>query len=194
MPDDEPLPSDDDARNGSRDWPHAPPHRLADAGVYFVTARCAQQRHLLGTPERRDWFLLTLFALSEKYGWRLEAWAVLSNHYHLVAESPADGAESLGKFARHLHGTATHELNRLDRTPGRTRLWHNYRETHLTLPRGYFARLNYVHNNAAHHRLVAHGAQWKWCSAAAFESTVTPAWAKTVYSFKFDQIATADGE
>ena len=71
MPEDEPLPSDEDARCGSRDWPHAPPHRLAEAGVYFVTARCTEQRHLLHTPERRDWFLCTLFALSEKYGWPL---------------------------------------------------------------------------------------------------------------------------
>ena len=191
---DAPLPTDDEARCGSRDWPHAPPHRLADAGVYFVTARCAEQRHLLHTPERRDFFLHALFDLSEKYGWTLEAWAVLANHYHLVAQSPASGAHSLAKFLQHLHSAATKEVNRLDATPGRTRLWHNYRETHLTLPRAYLARLSYVHGNAVHHRLVAAAAQWKWCSAAAFERLVTPAWVKTVYSFRYDQIAKADGE
>ena len=186
------VPSDDEARAGTRDWPHAPPHRLANAGVYFVTARCAERRHLLHTPERRDFFQSELLRLATQYAWKLEAWAVLSNHYHLVAHSPATGAETLGPFLQHIHSAATKELNRQDGTPGRTRLWQNFRETHLTLPRGYLARLNYVHNNAAHHRLVAHGWQWPWCSAKAFEEAVTPAWAKTVYSFKFDEIAALD--
>jgi putative transposase len=119
---------------------------------------------------------------------------VLSNHYHLVAHSPPGSAVSLGEFIQHLHSATTREVNRLDRAPGRTRLWHNYRETHLTLLRGYLARLNYTHNNAVHHGLVAEGAQWKWCSAGAFEQEVTGAWAKTVYSFKYDQIAAEDGE
>ena len=160
--------------------------------MYFVTARCAERRHLLHSPERRDWFMARLHELAAHYGWTLEAWAVLSNHYHLVAHSPADSAKSLGTFLQHLHSAMTKERNRQDDTPGRTRLWHNFRETHLTLPRGYLARLHYVHNNAAHHRLVAHGWQWKWCSAAKFAAAVTPAWAKTVYSFKYDQIAAAD--
>lgn len=188
------LPSDDESRDGTRDWPHAPPHRLENSGVYYVTARCADRRHLLHIPERRDFFQQSLFDLAKQYGWKLEAWAVLSNHYHLVAHSPVEGGGSLRKFLQHLHSAATKESNRLDSTPGRNRLWQNYRDTHLTLPRGYLARLNYVHNNAAHHRLVAHGWQWPWCSAAAFEKAVTPAWSKTVYSFKYDEIAEADGD
>ena len=192
MNDEPALPTDDESRRGTRDWPHAPPHRLEAAGVFVVTARCAERRHLLHTAERRDFFQATLFTLAQKDGWTLGAWAVLANHYHLVAHSPAEGAKSLGPFLQHLHSAFTKEANRLDGTPGRSRLWQNFRDTHLTLPRGYLARLSYVHNNAAHHRLVAHGWQWPWCSAAAFEKAVTPAWAETVYSFKFDEIADAD--
>ena len=197
MPDDNQeasLPSDAASRAGTRDWPHAPPHRLAEAGVYFVTARAAEGRELLHSAERRDWFVAAIIDLAKQYEWTLEAWCVLSNHYHLVAHSPPTGGETLGRFLQHLHSVTTKEVNRLDRTPGRNRLWHNFRETHLTLQRGYLARLNYTHNNAAHHGLVAEGWQWKWCSAEAFEQAVTPAWANTVKSFKFDQIARADGE
>jgi len=188
------LPSDDESAKGTRHWPHAPPHRLAAAGVYFVTARAAEQRRLLHTPERRDWFQRTLFALTEEKGWRLEAWAVLSNHYHFVAHSPDGGAQSLGPLLQKLHSLATKELNRLDATPGRARLWQNFRETHLTYQRSYLARLNYAHQNAVHHRLVAAGSDWKWCSAAAFQREATPAWVKTIASFKFDEIARDDGE
>ena len=188
------LPSEDDSMKGTRDWPHAPPHRLSEAGVYFVTARTAEQRHLFHTPERRDWFLRTLFHLTEEKRWRLEAWAVLSNHYHFVAHSPDGGAESLGPMLQKLHSFATKEANRLDGTPGRTRLWHNFRETHVTFQRSYLARLNYVHQNAVHHGLVAVASDWKWCSAAAFEREATAAWVKTIGSFKFDEIARDDGE
>ena len=190
----EPLPTDDECAKGTRDWPHAPPHRLADAGVYFVTARAAEQRFLLATPELRDWFQELFFAVLEAHGWQLEAWAILSNHYHLVAHSPEGDATSLSPMLQQLHSRTTKELNRRDSTPGRTRLWQNFRETHLTHPRSYLARLHYVHQNAVHHGLVPVGSQWKWCSAQAFKEAATPAWVKTIASFKYDQIAANDGE
>jgi len=197
MPDDMSLPDEAVSLRGTRDWPHAPPHRLGEAGVYFVTARAVRQRHLLDTTEMRDWFQAQLFALAKHYGWTLEAWAILSNHYHLVAHSPPQergAAVSLRTFLQHLHSVTTKECNRRDGTPGRTRLWHNYRDTHLTLQRGYLARLNYVHQNAVHHGLVAQALQWKWCSAMEFKLAVSPAWVQTVASFAFDEIAQADGE
>ncbi len=197
MSEEQALPSDEESLAGTRDWPHAPPHRLREAGVYFVTSRAAGGRHWLDTEARRDWFQNLLFCLAAEEGWRLEAWAVLSNHYHLVAHSPrseAGGSTGLSRLVRKLHSLATKELNRQDGTPGRSRLWQNFRDTQLTLQRGYLARLHYVHQNAVHHGLVAHGSQWKWCSAQAFKNSVTPAWLKTITRFKFDAIAREDGE
>lgn len=190
------LPDDAASQAGTRDWPHAPPHRLKEAGVFFVTARAAHQHNLLSTAELRDWFQDSLFALAQHYGWTLEAWAILSNLYHFVAHSPPSGrrADSLSAFLQHLHSSATRELNGRNATPGRTRLWHNFRDTHLTLQRGYLARLNYVHQNAVHHRLVGVASHWKWCSASAFKCSVTPAWLRTIASFKYDEIAKTDGE
>jgi putative transposase len=69
------------------DWPHAPPHRLKSAGVYFVTARAAGARHLLAEDEMKDWFQETLFTLVKKFGWKLEAWAIFSNHYHFILKT-----------------------------------------------------------------------------------------------------------
>jgi putative transposase len=93
-----------------------------------------------------------------------------------------------------LHSLTTKEINRREGQSGRTRLWQNYRETHLTYQRSYLARLNYVHHNAVHHRLVTLGTMWKWCSAAAFAEAVTPAWFQTITSFKYDEIARVDGD
>jgi putative transposase len=192
----DPLPSDQESAKGTQDWPHAPPHRLGTAGIYFVTARARDQRHLLSSDTMKDWFLQCLLELANDFGWRLEAWAVLSNHYHLIGHSPeeARNAESLGPMVQKLHSLTTKELNRREGTPGRTRLWQNFRETHLTFQRSYLARLHYVHQNAVHHGLVTRGSDWKWCSARAFKEAVSPAWVKTISSFKYDQIAQEDGE
>jgi REP-associated tyrosine transposase len=185
------LPTDADSAKGTCDWPHAPPHRLQSAGVYFLTARAAERRHLLAADEMKDWFQDKLLELAQEFGWKLEAWAILSNHYHFVGHiaSQADDATSLGKMVQKLHSLTTKELNRRENKPGRTRLWQNFRETHLTYQRSYLARLNYVHQNAVHHKLVTVGSDWKWCSAKAFEKAVTPAWFKTITSFKYDAIA-----
>lgn len=196
MDDDPLLPKENESAHGTRDWPHAPPHRLQEAGVYFLTARTAERRHLLAANDMKDWFQDSLFALTEEFGWTLEAWAILSNHYHLIGHSPEsqDSAESLRAMVRKLHSLTTKELNRRDGQPGRTRLWHNFRETHITHQRSYLARLHYVHQNAVHHGLVTVGSDWKWCSARAFKAAVTPAWVKTISTFKYDQIAANDGD
>ncbi len=188
------LPTDDETAKGSLDWPHAPPHRLSEAGVYFVTARTHDQIQWLHTPERRDWFQQMLFERFSEKNWRLEAWAVLSNHYHVVAHSPQGNAETLGPLLQKLHSLSTKRLNLEDTTPGRTRLWQNFRETHLTYQRSYLARLNYVHQNPKHHGLVPVASDWKWCSAATFKRSVTPAWVKTIASFHYEEIAKEDGD
>jgi putative transposase len=97
-------------------------------------------------------------------------------------------------MVRKLHSLATKEMNLRDGTPGRRRLWQNFRETHLTHQRSYLARLHYVHQNAVHHKLVAVGSNWKWCSAAALKKAVSPAWVKTIASFAYDEIAEKDGD
>jgi putative transposase len=187
------LPTDE-ACKGTQNWPHAPPHRLLSAGVYFLTARTAGRRHLLADDALKDWFQDTLFQLTRDTGWQLEAWCILSNHYHLVAHSPEDGGSTLGSVIQRLHSFTTKEMNRRDLTAGRTRLWQNFRETLLDQQASYMARLHYVHQNAVHHRLVKTGSEWKWCSALAFKKTVTPAWVRTVASFKYNRIAKLDDD
>ena len=190
------LPDDEKCAKGTQHWPHAPPHRLSLRGVYFVTARCAEGRHLLAEDEMKDWFQEALFTIANEFGWTLEAWAILSNHYHLIGHSPQGpcGAESLRDMIRKLHSLTTRELNRRENQIGRTRLWQNFRETCLTHQRSYLARLHYVHQNAVHHKLVAVGSDWKWCSAAEFKKAVTPAWLKTITSFQYDEIAAKDND
>jgi len=174
-------------------WPHAPTHRLSDRATYFVTASTHGKFHHFRTDKRLGVLHRGLLAVTEQFGWRLEAWAVFSNHYHFVAHSPQDAADasSLSDMLSILHVKTAEWINKLDSTAGR-RIWFNFWDTKLTHQRSYLARLNYVHQNAVKHRLVPLACQYPWCSAAWFERTATPAMVKSIYRFKTDRVSVAD--
>ena len=172
------------------DWPHAPVHRLSEAGAYMVTAGTYQKVHHLRKAKRLDLVHDTLLATAEEFGWLLQAWAVMSNHYHFVAMSPPDPG-SLRDFISKLHGQTARQLNELDGTSGR-RVWYQFFDSHITYQRSYLARLKYVHENPVHHGLVAAACNYRWCSAAWFEREASTAFQKTVASFKVDRISVFD--
>ena len=70
-----------------KDWPHAPMHRLSEYGTYIVTAGTYQKQHWFRGADRLDLLESTLLRVMKKFGWRLEAWAAFSNHYHFVAHA-----------------------------------------------------------------------------------------------------------
>jgi putative transposase len=174
-------------------WPHAPPHWLAGKGTYFVTAGTYLKQHYFRTAKRLRFLNQLLFAKADQFGWSLEAWALFSNHYHLVARSPSQAADasSLQLMLAELHGASSHWVNSQDSVTGR-KVWHNYRETQLTYQRSYLARLHYVHQNPVKHGLVVTANQYRWCSAAWFERVATQAQQKTIYGMKIDRLNVED--
>jgi putative transposase len=178
------------SRMPPKDWPHAPIHRLADNAVYFVTGATLYKRRFYDTPEKRDLLERLLLSMSKKFSWLLEAWAVFANHYHVVARGNPN-SQNLGEFLHDLHGVSSRELNKLDGIEGR-HVWHNFWDTRLTIQYSYLARLNYVHQNAVKHKLVAVANQYPWCSAAWFERVASPAMVKTIYGFKIDRVKVED--
>jgi putative transposase len=171
-------------------WPHAPLHRISEHGTYIVTAGTYQKEHHFADPARLDYLHAQLLELAAEHGWQLEAWAVFSNHYHFVAHTSAQAA-GLKTFIKSLHGRTSHEVNQHDGVQNRT-VWCNYRDTQLTFEKSYFARLNYVHQNAVKHGLVRVANQYPWCSAAWFERTASRAMVQTIYRFKTDKVQVPD--
>src|SRR6476620_3505729 len=121
-------------------WPHAPKHQLSNRGAYFVTASTYLKQHNFRGAKRLRVLQRGLLTVAQKFGWRLEAWAVFSNHYHFIGHSPetADDATSLPAMLKMLHVKRSGWINKLDRAPGR-QVWYNYRDTRLTHQRSYLA-------------------------------------------------------
>ncbi len=174
-------------------WPHAPTHALSSAGSYIVTAATYQEAHHFRGKARLNVLQRGLLKVAADFGWRLEAWAVFSNHYHFVGHSPSDTptAESVSKMLTLLHQKTAIWINKLDKASGR-KVWHNFWETRLTLRPSYLARLNYVHQNPVKHGLVSVANQYSWCSAGRFERSAAPSMVKSIYRFKTDQVRVLD--
>ncbi|MFH1968786.1 MAG: transposase [Verrucomicrobiota bacterium] len=148
------------------------------------------KQHYLNQAARLTLVHDLLLELAEEYGWRLQAWAVLSNHYHFVAHSP-DKPATLPTFLSKLHTLSARELNQSDAAPGR-RVWFQYFDSHISFQRSYLARLHYVHQNPVHHRVVQCAMDWPWCSARWFAQNADTAFQKTIQRFKTDRLNVLD--
>jgi putative transposase len=164
------------------DWPHAPPHRFEDAGVYFITGATLHKRHVFTTPAALDELQNLLFTLARVHDCWLSAWCLLVNHYHLVLQ--ADGAAIREML------TMLHRRSATDR--GGEHVWFQYRDTQLTYQASWLARLRYTHENAVHHGLVADATDYPWCSAAWFEATAKRTFVETVQRMKIDRVKVFD--
>jgi len=163
-------------------WPHAPTHKLAEKGTYFVTCGTYLKQHIFRDRERLDVLQRGLLKVANEYPVALEAWAIFSNHYHIVAHSPIDyeDASSLFKMLKKFHSKTAIWVNSRGKRPGR-HVRHNYRETKLTEATSCRVRLNYTHQNAVKHGLVQNPLMYPWCIASWL--SLNPCWVLIQFSF-----------
>ncbi|MEJ5251042.1 MAG: transposase [Chthonomonadetes bacterium] len=171
-------------------WHHSPLHLFVPNTFYMVTASTLHKQRLFNTPEKLGILQDTLFEVMQACGWRLQAWALFSNHYHFIAQSPQDGV-SLDRLIQHLHSQTARAINALDGTPGR-KVWFQYWDTCLTYEKSYLARLNYVHYNPVKHGLVACAEQYPFCSAKWFKEHAPAELQKILADIPYDCVNVPD--
>jgi putative transposase len=147
-----------------KSYPHNPPHYFRANSMYMVTGSILYKDLLMAQDHRKEFFLRTLFDRAELLGWSLEAWAVLGNHYHFIAQAPED-AGTLEKLIRQIHSITAIAINKWDNAPGR-KVWYNYWDSCITYEKSYLAGLHYVHTNPVKHRLVNRAEDYPICSYA----------------------------
>jgi putative transposase len=88
----------------------ARPLRLEFAGaVYHVTSRGDRREDIFVNDEDRQEWVIVLGLVCERFNWVVHAYCQMSNHYHLLLETP-DGNLSAGM--RQFNGQYTQRFNR----------------------------------------------------------------------------------
>jgi putative transposase len=179
-----------EAAPGRRGWHHGPEHRFIPDAAYMVTAGTYNKELLFDTPAKLDFLHNTLLEEAERFAWRLQAWAVMANHYHFIAHAPED-PKTLVLLTKRLHSTTARWLNRRDGRSGR-KVWHNYWDTCLTYEASYFARLHYVHRNPVKHGLVENAEAYPWCSMGWFLRHADPVFRNQILSYRIGKLSVWD--
>jgi putative transposase len=171
-------------------WHHAPSHLFLPETTYIVTAACYRKLPLFNTPQKRDFLLNTLYSEATLNGWMLQAWAVMPNHYHFVAQAP-ENPQTLKKMIAVLHSKTAIWLNQYEKIAGR-KVWYRYWDTCISYEKSYLARLNYVHNNPVKHGLAKKAEDYPWCSMKWFLNNSESAFQKTILSFPIGRVSVPD--
>ena len=171
-------------------YQHNPPHYFVPNAMYMVTGAILHKQHLLSEGKRKQFILQTLFDRAKLLGWNLEAWAILDNHYHFIAQAPED-ATSLEKLIRQFHSITAIQINRWDDTPGK-QVWYNYWDSCLTYEKSYLARLHYVHMNPLKHGLAENPIEYPFCSYKWFIEQSNSDLKEQVFSQPIDRIEVFD--
>lgn len=169
---------------------HTPPHYFVPNAMYMVTGSNYQKQHLMQENRCKEFFLKTLFEKANLFGWQMEAWAVLNNHYHFIAQAPIDST-TLQKWLQQVHSISAIQFNRWDNTPGR-QVWQNYWDTCLSYEKSYLARLRYVHKNPVKHGLVENAIDYPYCSYKWFVEQGPDALREQVLSQLIDKVNVFD--
>jgi putative transposase len=139
----------------------ARPLRLefADA-LYHVTSRGNERRPIFRTIRDRQQFLLFLGIAVKRFGWSLTAWVLMTNHYHLVMQTPEPN------LSKGMHWLNSRYANWFNRTHGRCGHLFQGRFKALLVDReAYFADvLRYVVLNPVRANLCARPEEYRWSS------------------------------
>lgn len=140
------------------------PLRIEFAGaVYHITSRGNARENIFIDKEDRRLFLSLLEDMKERYNWLCYAYCLMSNHYHLLIETP-DG--NLSRGMRQLNGVYTQRFNKRH---GRTgHIFQGRFKAILVQKESYLLELcRYVVLNPVRAGLVSYPEEWKWSSYLA---------------------------
>lgn len=160
----------------------ARPLRLEHPGaLWHVTARGNERGEVFRDDADRREFLAVLGRTASVYGWRLHAYVLMGNHYHLLVETPEP---TLSRGMRDLNGVTTQRFNRRHgRTghlfEGRFKAILVEREAHL------LELVRYVVLNPVRAGLAKSPAAWAWSSYKATAGLAeAPEWLETSWTLE----------
>lgn len=130
---------------------HRPPHTYLDHQCYFLTAATYQKIAYINNRSKKNLLKDLIFQVFNRYQYRLGAWVILDNHYHLLFQ--ASLGRYLPKAIAAIHGKCAIEVNKIDEKPGR-KVWYQYWDYCIRNECDYWRHFNYIHQNPIKHGYI----------------------------------------
>jgi len=155
----------------------ARPLRLEFAGaLYHITSRGNERKAIYADDTDFELFLTLLGKVCEQYNWVMHAYCLMTNHYHLLVETPD---ANLSKGMRQLNGTFTQAINRKHKRVGH--LFQGRYKAVLVDRDAYLLELNrYIVLNPIRAKMVQNPGDWPWSNwHAVMGKMASPEWLAT---------------
>jgi putative transposase len=137
--------------------------QVADV-IYHACSRGVEKRPIFDVVAGdREFFLVLLQMVVDRYGWRVHAYCLMGNHFHLVVETPR---ANLGDGMRFLKGQYAIWFNQQTAREGalfERRYYSELVETDAHV----FELFRYVVLNPVRANICAHPSDWPWSSYRA---------------------------
>ncbi len=149
------------------EFPHA---------LYHLTSRGDRREDIyLSDTDRLAW-LAVLSQVCQRFGWIVHAYCLMSNHYHLLVETPL---ANLSQGMRQLNGVYTQLFNRRNSKVGH--VFQGRFKAIVVDKEGYLLELaRYIVLNPVRAGMVADAKDWPWSSYGAMVGSIdAPDWLAT---------------
>lgn len=155
----------------------ARPLRIEYPGAYYhITSRGNEQKDVFKSQRDREKFLEYLASATERYGAVVHAYCLMSNHFHLLLETPEG---NLSQIMRHINGAYTTYFNIKRKRAGH--LFQGRYKAILIEADEYLTELSrYIHLNPVRVGIVEKPEQYKWSSYPHYiGQSKPPEWLRT---------------
>jgi len=143
-----------------------PPRLEVPGGLYHITTRGNRRQAIFGDDVDRRRFLDLFDRAQRRHGWRELAYCLMSNHYHLLVETPVP---TLSKGMHYLNSVYARRFNERYDVDGH--LFEARFGSVLVETEAHFRRvLDYIAFNPVRAGLCSHPAEWPWSSWAGVDA------------------------
>ncbi|MEA5113117.1 MAG: transposase [Geobacteraceae bacterium] len=152
------------------------PLRITYPGAYYhVTSRGNEKKDIFRSKRDREKFLEYLETATKRYGAVIHAYCLMSNHYHLLLETPEG---NLSQIMRHLNGAYTTYFNVKRKRTGH--LFQGRYKAILVEADEYATELSrYLHLNPVRVGMATRPGEYQWSSYRSYVGEEkTPDWLK----------------
>jgi len=143
--------------------------------LYHVTSRGNEKKDIFRSIKDRDKFLSYLSSAWERHGAVFHAYCLMSNHFHLMVETPLG---NLSWIMKHINGSYTTYFNVKHKRAGH--LFQGRYKAILVQADTYAAELSrYIHLNPVRAKMVSTPEEYRWSSCSRYLEGTAPSWLST---------------